>query len=71
MRVTPFNPHFIKPELGKIFEQRRSQQRTTSLQPLEFMHLAALWKVGCVIEGSKRDLCLDTLEDFLQLLSVR
>lgn len=66
VRFTPLDPHLLKPQFGKIPEQRCFQRCTASLQPTDLQYFAALRKVGGIVEAPKGDFCFDALQDLLQ-----
>ena len=57
VRFTPLDPHLLKPQFGKIPEQRCFQRCTASLQPTDLQYFAALRKVGGIVEAPKGDFC--------------
>ena len=70
MCVAPLHTLFVEPAFGEVPKRWSLQYRAASLQSCELLNLAALRKVSGIVEASQRDFCLNTLKDFLQLLSI-
>ena len=64
VRITPLDPHLLKPQFGKILEQWCFQRCTASLQPTDLLHFAALREVGGVVEAAEGDFRLYALRIF-------